>query len=58
MSEVAGIVLNSILKNPDELLEVWPKLKLQSFNSSYREIFLSISKYYNKYNELPNINSL
>lgn len=58
MSEVAGIVLNSILKNPDELLEVWPKLKLQYFNSSYSEIFVAISKYYNKFDALPSFQSL
>ena len=58
MSEVAGIVLNSILKNPDELLEVWPKLKLQYFNASYSEIFAEITKYYNKFNDLPSFQSL
>ena len=58
MSEVAGIVLNSILKNPDELLEVWPKLKLQYFNASYSEIFTEITRYYNKFNDLPSFQSL
>lgn len=58
MSEVAGIILNSILKNPDELLEVWPKLKIQYFNSSYSEIYIAIAKYYNKFNELPGFPSL
>ena len=58
MSDVAGIVLNSILKNPDESFEVFPRLKLQYFNSSYSELFVAVSKYYNKYNELPNFESL
>lgn len=58
MSDVAGIVLNSILKNPDESLEIFPRLKLQYFNSSYSELFVSVTKYYNKYNELPNFESL
>jgi len=58
MSDVAGIVLNSILKNPDESFEIFPRLKLQYFNSSYSEIFVSITKYYNKYSELPNFASL
>jgi replicative DNA helicase len=58
VSDVAGIVLNSILKNPDEMLDVWPKLKLQYFNSNYSEIFAAITKYYNKFNALPNFQSL
>jgi len=58
VSEVAGIILNSILKNPDELLEVWPRLKLQYFNSSYSEIFIAITKYYNKFDDLPTFQSL
>lgn len=58
MSEVAGIILNSILNNPDELLEVFPKLKLQYFNSSYSEIFTAITKYYNKFDTLPSFQLL
>ena len=58
MSDIAGIVLYSILENPDEMLDVWPRLKLQYFDSSYSEIFVSITKYYNKFNKLPNFVSL
>lgn len=58
MSDVAGIVLHSILKDPDNVSEIWPKLKLQYFNASYSDIFVSITKYYNKYNKLPNFESL
>jgi len=58
VSEVAGIILNSMLKNPDEMLDIWPKLKLQYFNSSYSEIFVAISKYYNKFNNLPSFQEL
>ena len=58
MSEIAGIVLNSILKNPEESLEIWPQLKLQYFNSSYREIFIAITKYYIKFNEIPSFQAL
>lgn len=58
MSDVAGIVLYSILENPEEVLDVWPRLKLQYFNSSYSEIFAAITKYYNKFNTLPNFQSL
>ena len=53
MSDIAGIVLNSILKNPDTSLEVWSKLKLYFFNSEYSQIFVAVSKYYNKYHKLP-----
>lgn len=58
MSDVAGIVLNSILKNPDNVLEIWPRLKLQYFNSNYSEIFIAITKYYNKVNTLPSFAAL
>lgn len=53
MSDIAGIVLNSILKNPDTSLEVWAKLKLYFFNSEYSQIFVALSKHYNKYDKLP-----
>lgn len=58
MSDVAGIVLYSILNKPEDILEVWPKLKLQYFNSNYSEIFVAITKYYTKFNTLPNFESL
>ena len=58
MSDVAGIVLHSILKNPESVLEIWPKLKIQFFSSEYSQIFVAISKYYNKYNEIPSFESL
>lgn len=53
MSDIAGIVLYSVLKNPDTSLEVWAKLKLCFFNSEYSQIFITVSKYYNKYHKLP-----
>jgi replicative DNA helicase len=58
VSDVAGIVLYSILENPEEVLDIWPRLKLQYFNSSYSEIFASITKYYNKFEALPSFLSL
>ena len=58
MSEIAGIVLNRILNNPTELLDVFPKLKLQYFNASYSEIFAEITRYYNKFNALPSFQGL
>ena len=58
MSDVAGIVLHSILKNPESVIDVWPKLKLQYFNTDYSQIFVAITKYYNKYNEIPTFESL
>jgi len=53
VSDVAGIVLHNVLKNPESSLEIWPKLKIHFFNSDYEEIFRSINKYYNKNNTLP-----
>ena len=58
MSDVAGIVLHNVLKNPESSLEIWPKLKIHFFNSDYEEIFRSINKYYNKYNTLPTFDDL
>ena len=58
MADVASIVLHSILKNPDSALEILPKLKIQFFNSEYSQIYLAITKYYNKYNKIPSFELL
>lgn len=58
MADVASIVLHSILKNPDSAIEILPKLKVQFFNSEYSQIYLSISKYYNKYQKIPSFELL
>lgn len=59
MSDVEGIVLHTILRNPDEnVLAIWPRLKTQFFNSDYSQIYVAISKYYNKYQQIPSFESL
>ncbi len=58
MAEVAGIVLYSILKNPERTLELFPKLKLQFFNSDFLSIYVAISQYYNKYQKIPTFETL
>lgn len=58
MSDVAGIVLHNVLKDPKSSLEIWPRLKIHFFNSDYEEIFRSINKYYNKHNTLPTFEDL
>ena len=58
MSDVAGIVLHSILKDPENVLDIWAKLKLQYFSASYTDIFVAISQYYNKFSALPSFKSL
>lgn len=58
MSDVAGIVLHNILKHPEESVDIWPKLKLYFFNSEYSQIYVTISKYYDKYHKLPSFESL
>ena len=58
MSDVAGIVLHNVLKNPENSIEIFPRLKIHFFNSDYEEIFRSINKYYNKYNTLPSFDDL
>ena len=58
MSDVAGIVLHNVLKNPESSIEIWPRLKIHFFNSDYEEIFRSINKYYNKHNTLPTFEDL
>ena len=56
--DINGIVLKSILKEPEKGLEIWPKLKLSYFSSSYTGIFTEISRYYTKHSKLPNFNEL
>ena len=58
MSNVAGIVLYKVLADPDASIDIWPRLKLYYFNTEYSQIYVSISKYYNKYNKLPSFEDL
>ena len=58
MSDVAGIVLCSLLSNPELATDIFPKLKIQLFPPDYSSIYLSILKYYNTYNSIPNFDML
>jgi replicative DNA helicase len=58
VTDISGIVLYNLLKNPEASLTVWPKLKPQFFNSDYSKIYSSILKFYNKYNALPSFSQL
>lgn len=55
---VSGAILKRILSNPDLGLEVWSRLKLSYFNSSYTTIYSEIFKFYTKYNKLPTFEEL
>ena len=58
MSDVQGIILHNVLKDPSSSIEIWPQLKVYFFNSDYSQIYLAISKHYNKYNKLPSFEEL
>jgi replicative DNA helicase len=58
VSDVQGIILHNILKDPAASIEIWPKLKVYFFNAEYSQIYAVISKYYNKYNKLPSFEEL
>jgi len=58
VSDVQGIILHNVLKDPATSIEIWPQLKVYFFNSDYHHIYLAISKYYNKYNKLPSFEEL
>lgn len=58
MSNVAGIVLYKVLNDPEASIDIWPRLKLYHFNTEYSQIYVAISKYYNKYNKIPSFEDL
>lgn len=58
MSDIAGIILHNVLKNPENAAEIWPKLKLYHFDSNYSQIYISILRHYDKYNKIPNFEEL
>lgn len=58
MSDVQGIILHNILKDPNSSIEIWPKLKVYFFNTDYSQLYIAISKYYNKYHKLPSFEEL
>ncbi len=51
MAEIGAVVLYKLLQ--EKSLEGWAKLKLNFFNASYVNIYSTIRRYYNKYNNIP-----
>jgi replicative DNA helicase len=51
--DVPGTLLCSILQDPEHGIEVWPKLKIAFFSSSYATIYNAINKFYQSYHRLP-----
>lgn len=56
--DISGLVLFKLLKEPENALEFWAKLKISYFNAEYISIYSSIARYYNKYNSLPSFYDL
>lgn len=51
--DIAGVLLKLILQNPADSLEVWSKLKLCYFNSTYLGIYTNVSKFYTEHSKIP-----
>jgi len=56
--DVSGILLHKILANPDEGLEVWPKLRLTYLDAAYTSIASAIQRHYTKYSNIPSFEDL
>ncbi len=54
--DCSAIVLNKLLKERD--LDLWAKLKLSFLDSAYSSLYSSISRYYDKYSNLPSFEEL
>jgi replicative DNA helicase len=54
--DTSAIVLNKLITERN--LDVWSKLKLAFVDPSYASIYSSISRHYEKYNELPTFDEL
>lgn len=55
---IEGVILKSLLLNPENSLEHWSRLKLSYFSSGYTSVYTSIVKFYDKYGKLPSFNDL
>ena len=58
MIDLSGLVLHSILANPEESIEAWAKLKLAFLSNEYTGIYSAINKFYNKHSRLPSFDDL
>lgn len=55
---ISGSILKILLSDPTKGLEIWPRLKLTYFDSEYVIIYNDITRFYNKFNKLPNFEEL
>lgn len=51
--DVQGIVLKSILLDPDIGLSIWPKVKSVYFDAAYASVYTKIRKHYDEHTSLP-----
>ena len=56
--DIQGIILNILLKNSEESLNIWTKLKPSYFSSVYSSLYSKISKHYDKFGKLPTFSDL
>lgn len=54
--DCSAIVLNKLLQERD--LDIWARLKLSFLDSAYSSLYSSISRYYDKYSNLPSFEEL
>ncbi len=54
--DISAVVLNKILLEKN--LEVWGRLKLAFLEPAYSSVYALITKYYDKYNEVPSFDDL
>jgi replicative DNA helicase len=54
--DIGAVVLNKIIS--EKSLDGWSRIKLAFFNVSYSSIYSALSKYYNKYNSIPDFAEL
>lgn len=54
--DIGAVVLHKIIS--EKSLDGWSRIKLAFFNVSYSSIYSALSKYYNKYNSVPDFAEL
>jgi replicative DNA helicase len=56
MADIGAIVLHKVLK--EQSLDGWSRLKLSFFNAAYAGVYSAVTKYYNRYNRIPDFPEL
>ncbi len=54
--DISAVVLNKILLEKN--LEIWGRLKLAFLEPAYSSVYALITKYYDKYSEVPSFDDL